>query len=77
MFARGIALTPEQRLSLWQQFDKRAAKEEAPFRRQALQLLSEERANVAAVFAARRSEGAAQDDETMAKAARAQNSAGV
>lgn len=71
VLTRGVVLTPDQRLSLWQQFDQRAAKEEAPFRRQALQLLSEERANVAATFARVEAKGGP-DEPTMIKTARAQ-----
>src|SRR6185437_7105126 len=71
VYQRGIVLTPEQRTSLWQQFDARATKEEAPFRRQALQLFSEERANSAAIFARVEAKGGP-DDATMAKSARAQ-----
>ncbi len=68
---RGIALTQEQRVLLWQQFDKRAAKEEAPFKRQALQLFAEERSNVADVFARTEAKGGP-DDATKVKAARTQ-----
>ena len=71
VFTRGVVLTPDQRLSLWQQFDVRATKEEAPFKRQALQLFSEERANVASTFARVEAKGGP-NEPTMIKAARAQ-----
>ena len=71
LLTRGVVLTGEQRLSLWRQFDARASKEEAPFRRQALQLFSEERANVAAIFARVEAKGGP-DEPTMVRAARAQ-----
>ena len=68
---RGVMLTQEQRVSLWHQFDVRASKEEAPFKRQALQLFAEERSNVADVFARTKAKGGP-DEETMVKAARTQ-----
>lgn len=68
---RGVVLTAEQRTSLWHQFDVRAAKEEAPFRRQALQLFSEERSNVADIMSRTEAKGGP-DDATIAKAARTQ-----
>lgn len=50
VLTRSIVLTQELRDLLWRQFDERAVREEAAYRRQALMLFGEERANVARVF---------------------------
>lgn len=71
MMKRGVVLTDEQRTMLWQQFDARAAREEAPFKRQALQLFGEERANVADIFDRVETKGGP-DDATKARAVRTQ-----
>lgn len=47
---RSIVLPPEHRQMLWQQFDTRATNEEAAYKRSALLLFAEERANVARTF---------------------------
>ncbi len=51
LITRGVALTPEQRQMLWQEFDTRATKNEPAMKRQAMQLFADERANVAKIFA--------------------------
>jgi HK97 family phage portal protein len=68
---RGVVLTGEQRTMLWKQFDVRASKEEAPFKRQALQLFGEERSNVEDMFARTEAKGGP-DEETKARAVRTQ-----
>ena len=68
---RGVVLTGEQRTMLWKQFDQRAAREEAPFKRAALQLFGEERSNVEDMFARAEAKGGP-DEETKARAVRTQ-----
>lgn len=48
---RGVVLTNEQKVLLWRQFDARATKEEAAYRRQALILFGEERSVVTRIMA--------------------------
>lgn len=48
--ARGMALSRERRALLWQEFDTRAARAEAPYRTAAMALFQAERAEVAAAF---------------------------
>ena len=50
VLTRGVILTPEQRSDLWRQFDERAVREEAAYRRAALMQFAEERANIARLF---------------------------
>lgn len=46
----GVLLSPEQRTAVWRDFDQRATKDEATYRRQALLLFSEERDAVNKIF---------------------------
>lgn len=50
VLVRGVVLTESQRVMLWQQFDVRAMKDESVYRRQAMILFGEERANANRVF---------------------------
>lgn len=51
VFTRSIVLSTDQRNLIWRAFEERAIREEAPFRRAAAMLFSEERATVARIFA--------------------------